>query len=229
MKKFLFITALFIASSFYAQNKDADAILKSLQNVFEGIKDYQVDMTISVDMSFIKVPKSKATLYFKQPDKVKLDSKGFAMLPKEGLTFSPGKLLDFDYSAFYMREEKLEGSTVDVIKIIPESDSARVVITTLWIDSNYKILRKIKSTTKNAGEFEINLSYGDPAGIKLPSSAEITFNLDGSKMPARLRNEIQKDSKDQKINDPMGGKVTIRYENYRINKGLSDDLFKEDQ
>jgi len=229
MFRILLIALLFLSNDAFTQDKDADEIIKKMQTVFDGIKDYKVDMTISVDMSFLKVPKSKATLYFKQPDKVKLDSKGFAMLPKEGLTFSPGKMLDFAYSAFYIKEEKVGESNTHVIKIIPNADTARVLLTTLWVDSKFNILRKIKSTTKSAGEFEIELTYADPANIKLPSTAELTFTFDQNKIPARIRDEIQKESKDQKNQNSMNGKVTIRYENYSINKGLPDDLFKEDQ
>ena len=79
-----------------AQVKDAEQILNEVKDKFNKIKDYEVDVSIFVDVDFLKVPESNAKIYFKQPDLVKLDSEGFALLPKEGVNFSPIKLLNQD-------------------------------------------------------------------------------------------------------------------------------------
>ena len=73
----------FISSILFAQTKNADEIITNVKNKFETVKDYQVDLKIEVDMEFLRVPKVSATVYFKQPDKMKMDSKDFAVLPKE--------------------------------------------------------------------------------------------------------------------------------------------------
>ena len=73
-------------SIIFGQTKDPDAILNKVKENFNKIKDYQVDIHIKIDVSFLKVPDSNAKIYFKQPDKVKIKSDQFALLPKEGLT-----------------------------------------------------------------------------------------------------------------------------------------------
>ena len=80
---------LFFASVIIGQAKDPDTLVAMVKNEFDKIEDYEVDVVIKIDINFLKVPESKAKIFFKKPDKVRLKSEGFALLPKEGLNFSP--------------------------------------------------------------------------------------------------------------------------------------------
>ncbi|MCB0745453.1 MAG: hypothetical protein KDC67_16215, partial [Ignavibacteriae bacterium] len=149
----------FISSILFAQTKNADEIITNVKNKFETVKDYQVDLKIEVDMEFLRVPKVSATVYFKQPDKMKMDSKDFAVLPKEGINFSPISMLNGDYTSIYVKEDTLENHIVDVVKIIPLSDSTKIILTTLWIDTKNNVIRKVETTTKNKGTLIAKLDY----------------------------------------------------------------------
>ncbi|MCB9248314.1 MAG: hypothetical protein H6613_07085 [Ignavibacteriales bacterium] len=135
----------FISSILFAQTKNADEIITNVKNKFETVKDYQVDLKIEVDMEFLRVPKVSATVYFKQPDKMKMDSKDFAVLPKEGINFSPISMLNGDYTSIYVKEDTLENHIVDVVKIIPLSDSTKIILTTLWIDTKNNVIRRSRN------------------------------------------------------------------------------------
>ena len=141
MKTIIFTLLMFTIAA--AQTRDPEAILNKVKNEFSKIEDYEVDVTIKIDINFLKVPESKAKIYFKQPDKVKLKSQGFALLPREGLNFSPSRLLNNDYTAIYSKLDSIDGRYVDVIKVIPMGDSSDVVLTSLWVDSTEHVLRKI--------------------------------------------------------------------------------------
>jgi outer membrane lipoprotein-sorting protein len=100
MKIFLiFLIISFEATISLAQKKDPDKILEDVKKAFNTVKDYVVDIEIKVDVNFLKVPNSKAKIYYKQPDKIHLESESFALLPKEGLDFSPFGLLKEKYTA----------------------------------------------------------------------------------------------------------------------------------
>ena len=140
MKKLIFFLAVPVI--IFCQSKDPYAILNKVKDNFERVKDYQVEALIKVNMEFLKVPDMKATIYFKQPNKLKLDSKEFAMLPKQAFNFSPTALLDNKYNAIYVGQDKIDGSVVSVIKVIPSSVSAGIILTTLWVDTEKNIVRK---------------------------------------------------------------------------------------
>ena len=65
------------------QSKGAGYVEKAIHK-FDGIKDYTVDVKVQVDMKAAQIPEMEAKLYYKAPDKVKIDSKGFFLMPKDG-------------------------------------------------------------------------------------------------------------------------------------------------
>ncbi len=232
MNKFLIIFLL-LAGTLYPQKKDADVILNRVKENFNRVKDYQVGVKIKVDVDFIKVPDMKAQLYFKQPDKLQLDSEGFAMLPKGGVNFSPSSLLSGDYTSFYEKDTTENGNKVCIIKIIPLGDASDIVLSTLWIDlTNYRI-NKVESTTKTQGTYVIELQYSPGSVYPLPSAMTFSFNLDKLNLPKGMSGDLNKmsgdnaKSKKESGERTTAGKVYITYEGYKINKGISDNVFKD--
>lgn len=228
MKKI--IVLLMFTAVLFAQEKDANKLLQKVTEHFEEVRDYKVEATIKVDVNFLRVPETKAVVYFKQPDKVKLDSDGFALLPKQGLNFSPTKLLQGDYTAVYTKADEIDGYTVDVVKVLPNSDSTDILLTTLWIDPEMDVIRKIEAATKKNGAFEIALEYDNDTKA-LPSSVVFSFNVSDLQIPASMTGEFADPDSEQnkkgKKNEPMVGTVTVLYRNYEINKGLPDSMFEE--
>jgi outer membrane lipoprotein-sorting protein len=222
MKKYLFLIFL-ITTVCFGQSKDPNVIIKNVRDTFKKVKDYSADIDVKVDVSFLKVPEMKAKIYFKQPDKVHIESDGFAMIPKDGLYTSPLFLLDGDYTAIYIRDEFFEGHNTSVVKIIPLNDKGDVVLSTLWIDQSGNQLRKVESTTKTNGTFVIILEYGNNK-FPLPASIKFTFNADRLKLS---RNSMEEENRSNKKKKSGGseGKVFLTYSNYVVNKGISDSIF----
>lgn len=229
MKKSIFIVILILSSALSAQQKNADKILKEVVDKFERIKDYQVDVQIKIDFSMVKVPDTKATIYFKQPDKVKVDSKGFAMLPKQSTNFSPMQFIQGDYTAIFVKTEQFAGNKLDVVKIIPNSDSTDVILSTLWIDQDLKVIRKIETTGKSSGTLQVELNY-ENKNQGLPSQVVFSFNLGNMDIPENVedgKNDSNRERVSGKRNVRMSGKVFMTYSNYKINTGLPDSLFEQ--
>jgi len=65
------------------------ALSDSLIQQFQRVQDYTVSVKISVKMPRFRMPKKKIKLTFKQPNKVKVEARGFAVVPKTGLALSP--------------------------------------------------------------------------------------------------------------------------------------------
>jgi outer membrane lipoprotein-sorting protein len=222
MKKYFFLIFL-ITTICFGQSKDPNVIIKNVKDNFKKVKDYSADVDVKVDVSFLKVPEMKAKLYFKQPDKVHIESDGFAMLPKDGLYTSPLSLLDGDFTAIYVRDELFDGRNTSVVKIIPLNDKGDVILSTLWIDQTGNLLRKVESTTKTNGTFVIILKYGNNK-FSLPENIEFTFNTGRLKLS---RNPMEEENNNTKKNNTgnTSGKVFINYSNYVVNKGIPDSVF----
>ncbi len=230
MKNFFILFLFSIITSNMAQIIDANELLQDVKQKFDEISDYEVDAMITVDVNFLQVPESNAKIYFKQPDRVKLESEGFAMLPKQGMNFSPAKLLNIEYTAIYVKQEILDNYKTEVVKIIPTDSEEDLILSTLWIDPEYNIIRKIESTTKNTGTNKIHLYYDDHLSIGLPDKVEFTFNIRNFQLPSSITMDF--DTKEEKPADnktEISGMVTVLYSNYIINSGIPDPFFEEEQ
>lgn len=231
MKKIALIFILLIGvSNLSAQAPEPKTILNKLREKFSTVKDYSVDVRIKIDVDFLIAPVTDAKILFKQPDKIRIKSEGFALLPKEGLNYSPTKILDGEYTSFFDSEQTLDGKRVYVIKIIPIGNNGNVVLSTLWIDKQQYILRKIETATKLSGVFTLDLSY-DPNLTKYPLPSKMVFSFDISKVsiPKTITGEIdEEEAKKKKKKRLTKGTVSLSYSNYEVNKGIDNSEFTEE-
>lgn len=232
MKNKFIILILFLSPAFFmisAQGADPYKLLDEVKNHFSEVEDYSVDASINIDVNFLKVPESKAKIYFKQPDKIKMESDGFALLPKQGINFAPSKLLKDDYTAIYIRAEQFENKPVSVIKVVPNNDKGGIILSTLWVDDASRIIRKVETTTREAGTIELILRYNGNEKIGLPSEAKFSFKVNSVEIPAAISGEFANpdENKSRHSEKDMSGTVVIKYSNYKINIGLKADFFSD--
>lgn len=225
MKKF-FIMLLF-AIPLFAQSSDPSLIMKKVIDRFQEVHDYQVDVSIKLDFDFLKAPESKAKLYFKEPDKTKFESDGFAMLPKQVFNFSPAKLLLFDYSAVYLKKEKIDDREVELIKVIPEVDTLNVSYFIFWVDAKSNLVRYIETIARPSNRVNMHLKYKDGFEYPLPSEVEISFYIETEGIPPEHHDEIVKQKKAAMGRRDLKGSVTVTYGNYKVNKGIDDSIFDD--
>ena len=227
MKNLLML--LLISGFMFAQNKNPQQILDDVTNKFDSVKDYQVEVTIKIDVDFLKVPETKAKLYFKQPDKTKFESEGFAMLPKQVFEINPGKLLSFDYTPIYVRDEKLDDINTAVIKIVPNSDSTNMLLSTIWVDVENSRVQKIETATKHGGAMTTVLAYNNESKYPLPSKVIVEFDVNAPApvTSANDQNSIVQNKRAVVGRRQLNGSVTLTYSDYKINEGLPDSLFDE--
>lgn len=225
MKRIILILLIFCFTSF-SQSKDPNVILNKVKEKFNTVKDYVVDVKIKIDVEFIKAPVTEAKIYFKQPDKIHFESENFALLPKEGINFSPSALLKDNYTAVYSKEDTVDGFKTSVVKVIPLNEQSKIVLTTLWIDQKDELIRKIETTAKTGGTFSIELKYNNNFNYPLPSHMEFNFNVDRMNIPQGINSDLQEDKK-RSNGEKRSGKVIIDYSNYKINEGIPDRIFEE--
>jgi len=224
-----FLALIFFFQLGFAQTKDGHEIIEKVKKKFSEVKDYQVDVKIIVDVNFLKVPPTEAKILFKQPDKVKIKAQGFAMLPKEGLNFTPHSLFQKEYTSFYERDEMYNGVNCAVIKVIPLGEVNQVILSTVWIDKQKSVIKKVESTTKMNGTFTIDFDYGTEGNSLLPSQMVFSFDVSKMNIPNNMAGAMNDDpdAPKKKKNKLSKGTVKVIYSNYKVNLGIDDSLFEE--
>ena len=189
------------------------------------IKDFTADVTVLVDVEGVKIPPVNAVYYFKQPNKGKIKSNGFALLPKNGIAYLPAILASNTLE--YVGVGKYTSSTgiiLQKIKAIPIDDN-EILMATLYINDISKLIEKAEITT-SSGQASVSFEYKGALHIRyaIPSSSEISFNIPTMMLPKSLTGDFSKESNKNKSKSTLG-KATIRYNNLKINKGIDDSLF----
>lgn len=209
-----------------AQDKNADLILDGVRKKFGAVKDYEARVKIKVDVDFVKIPEKSGTVWFLQPGKVKVKTPGFSLLPKRGMNFTPNQLFNGNYTAIYAREEKLGNILTQVIKVIPQSETDDIILSTLWIDTERNVIRKLETTTKSEGTFAMQFMF--PAEIRaydLPDKIIFNFDIRKNELPLGLTGDFENQRPKDKKGGNSRGTVTITYLDYIVNQGKATAVF----
>jgi hypothetical protein len=223
--KLLVLVLLFASVNLGAQTNDADAILKKAKDKYALIKDYQADVTIKIDIDFVKIPIKKAKVYFKQPDKVKFETNGFIMMHKKAMNFSIDNFIKGNVTTLYVKQEVIDKYAVHKIKIIPNDENSDMIITSLWIDVATFAIRKVEHHSKTTGSFVMTMAYAR-TDFNLPDVMNIQFDAGKNALPIPFDDPAEKAKSMGKKKATKGG-VTLTYRNFKVNQGVSDAIFLE--
>ena len=225
---FLFLLFSIFARPLFAQNEAA--LIKAVKAKLDKVSDYQANGRMSVDVSFINAPASKVVVYYKKPNRFKINKEGgISILPKGGVSVNINSLLTGDdYAVVPAGSAIIKGITTKVIKLLPLAETSEVVLTTLYIDEKALLIRKATVTTKESGSYEMELDFGKYSAWGLPDKMVFLFNTKDYKMPKGLTFEYEKgNTKKQETLKNKKGRVEVNYANYTINKGISDKIFAD--
>jgi len=226
MTKHRYLPALFfllaLANMPASAQQDAYTLLERVQSEYGAINDYRVEVEATVDMQGLSVPKMTATMYYKKPDKVHIESEGFAMLPRDAVGFHPDMFEKEQYDAVIQGEETIQGAACVKLKLLARSDSLRLQRATLFIDPARNVVLRMDADPGEGAAARADFTYNRVQGkYWLPKTIAISMSS-----PMHFRRPSAK-----KKTESDSGKATInlKYKNYVVNKGISDSVFKKDQ
>jgi outer membrane lipoprotein-sorting protein len=232
MKKLFLLFTAFISIATNAQEDAAKKLMQKVKAKYDKVTDYEADGKMKTNVVFIKAPIAKIKVYYKKPNKLKIKNEsGVSFVPKGSVNINMADVFESTkYQAIDAGTDKINGTTVKVIKVLPdEGDKSDLVLATLYIDETNLLVLKSKTTTKDNGSYELTMKYGDYASYGLPKSVEFSFNTKDYKLPKGVTfdydNGAGKDN--AKKPKPKKGKLEISYSSYKINKGVSDDTFNK--
>ena len=240
--KILFLFLL--ANSNALSNKNPEYIIKKTDDQFREINNYQVDMVISIAIPAFRMPKKKYKVYFKQPDKIKIKSRGFGLLPKTGMFTSPlenfSNLSNIRFSKDFSRtnpnEIMLVGDLVlDSLALDVPNEYARLTFkptVDVKVDTQNWVITQVLTKIDTVKIMEINNFYDvvdDSFYMPIRSTVEYYVK------DARLSKWINKDigtimGNNHNMNiesDMVKGLISVNYAKYRVNRGIKDSIFED--
>jgi len=238
----LFILILFFQFIFMNENEQINKFIKNTNHQYKKIKDYEVDIYVKMEVPAFRMPKKKYKVYFMQPDLIKINSKGFGILPKTGLFTSPTDNFDnLSNIKIYSNSENnnhdeiiLSGKIIlDSLKIeMPNEYSRLTFIPTVdvQIDTINWVIKSVITRIDTLKLFEIYNKYKFINNkYYMPIESEIKYFLKDKKVANWLNKDINSVIGDTKINNKnnemIEGNIFVRYDNYKINQGLSKSFF----
>ena len=218
---------------------DVEMVVDKTQKQFEKAFDYQVTMKIELKVPGFRMPKKKYKVFFKQPNKLKIKSRGFGMLPKTGIFTSPKDNFDNlknmrlistnnDNGQVYIKGEVI----VDSLKLKMPNEYAKLGFrptVTVKIDTNNWVINNIITELDTLKLVEIKNTYKKvDNNYIMPSASTVQYFIKDAKLSGWLKKDITSivgKNPLEKSNDMVEGKISIIYEDYIINKGIKDKIF----
>ena len=230
LKSFFLIGFILISAVSQAQ-QDVNALIKKVSAKIDQVNNYEADGKMKTNVTFLKVPESVVKIYFKKPNKLKIkNEKGISFVPKGAVSINLSNIINGGkYTALDAGIDKIGNTVVRVVKLLPEDDNADVVLSTVYIDEANLVIKKAKTTTRENGSYQLEMTYGKYTAYGLPDKIIFTFNTKDYKLPKGVTFDFD-DGKEVKKTTPDNlkknqGMAEITFDSYKINKGVLDSAF----
>ena len=210
---------------------DVNTLVKKVSDRIDQVNDYEASGKMKTDVTFLKVPESSVKVYFKKPNRLKIkNEKGLSFVPKGAVSINLSSILNGNkYSIIDAGTDKIGNTQVRVVKLLPEDDNAEVVLSTLYIDENNLVIKRAKTTTRENGSYQLEMTYGKYIAYGLPDKINFTFNTKDYKLPKGVTFDfddgtaVRKASADDAKKNK--GMAEITFDSYTINKGVANSIF----
>jgi outer membrane lipoprotein-sorting protein len=226
----LVLIAIFSTFVVKAQ-ENVNALIQKVNAKIERVNDYTAEGKMKTKVIFLKVPVSAVKIYFKKPNRLKIkNEKGISFVPKGAVSINISNIVNGEkYTALDAGMDKIGNTAVRVVKLLPTDDNADIVLSTIYIDEANLLIKKAKTTTRENGSYELEMTYGKYSAYGLPDKIIFTFNTKEYKLPKGITFDFD-DGESAKSNIPRGlnknkGQAEITFDSYIINKGVSDAMF----
>ncbi len=211
--------------------ENVNALIQKVNAKIEKVNDYTAVGKMKTKVVFLKVPVSAVKIYFKKPNRLKIkNEKGISFVPKGAVSINISNIVNGEkYTALDAGTDKIGNTAVRVVKLLPVDDNADIVLSTIYIDEANLLIKKAKTTTRENGSYELEMTYGKYSAYGLPDKIIFTFNTKEYKLPKGITFDFD-DGEAAKSNVPRGlnknkGQAEITFDSYIINKGVSDAMF----
>ena len=235
---------LWINILFSIERNEITRIIDKTDNAYQRVRDFEAKMIINLNVPGFRLPKKEYKVYYKSPNKVKVNTKGFGVLPKTGLFTSPRE--NFNNLKNIQLHKNIDTSTknsillsgtviADSLKAQFPNEYAKLTFTPtvdVVVDTNRWLIKSVTTRIDTIKLFHIKNLYSLINGeFYMPIESQVEYYIKDARLASWLNNDlsgIMKMGGDiKKSNDVVEGIINVKYENYKINLNLPDRIFKE--
>jgi outer membrane lipoprotein-sorting protein len=231
MKKYSMILPLLFSSVFQTFSQGQNILLQRIKEKLNLVNNYQANATMKTDVSFLRVPQANVKVYFEKPERIKIrNEKGISFVPKGAVTLSLYSIITGNnFTVIDAGSEYLFNKNVKILKIFPNDPSDNIILSTIYVDEKNSVILRAITTTKDNGTYQLDMKYGKYLQFGLRDNVLFIFNTKDYKMPKGVTFDY--DNASVRSNDTgrtvnTQGKIEIDYYSYKINKGVSDEIFQ---
>jgi hypothetical protein len=178
-------------------------------------------------MERVQIPKMHAELFFKKPDKVHFSSQNFLLVPREGIALNPLVLKEHYLTTSAVRDT-IDGKRLFKLILAAKDVKTRLRALSIWVDPINWTITKMETIPYEGRTLSMVFSYECQQGkYWLPSKLIVSFASESDKAQKDSSPSIDNQFEGVQRSLPRSGTVTVVYSNYKINIGLSDELFEK--
>ncbi|HEV8286988.1 MAG TPA: hypothetical protein VGQ09_21910 [Chitinophagaceae bacterium] len=217
--RYVFVLVSIVFINIRGHSQSAEELIQKIKEKLEKVNNYEADATLKTNVSFIKAPVANVKIYYNKPDKLKIINKnGISFIPKGSVNINFGSVF-INNKDFDIIDVGKDNSGLRIIKLLPKNDTADIVLSTLYIDEKNLLIKRSKTTTKENGTYELEMTYGKYSTYGLPDKIILSFNTKEYKLPKGVTLDYDNGTKknDERLKNKKGT-VEIVYNRYIINK-----------
>ena len=233
---------LFISMPVLAQEKSEAKLEPGPIQVFEAIirpyknlNDYTVKIQAKVMIPGLRIPDFAADLYFKKPDKLHIETKSFAPIPRNSGFFDPFQFDPGKNRITFKQTVNLDDIQAELYRVEPGESETRVRFYNVWVGGNPIRILQVENHSFKGTIALVKLTYmnveQDSGNWPLPEKVHVHLTFPEGMQSRDNSSFLIKDNPVSagriKPDEIQGeGDIYISYSDWRINTGLDDGLFQ---
>jgi outer membrane lipoprotein-sorting protein len=203
---------------------EALRVLAALEKKYAGLKDYVCDVKVHFAIETFRAPDLQARLFYKVPDKMRIESKRVVFFPRDGGYFNPAQFKQEEYTVLPLGYVTYDKRKAVQLRLIPKKIKGATQDMVLTIDIGKLLLKELILSQTGGKQVKAEFTYGTFASFELPTFTRLLLDLPAAEPGmAEGFNGLPPDTDEPKR---ITGEIAITYADYQVNTGLGDELFK---
>jgi hypothetical protein len=221
-KIFLCLVVLILLPRWSGAQGDDFHYLEPIEKKYAGLKDYTADVMVHFDLETFKAPDMEAKIYYKAPDKIRVESKRVIFFPKEGGHFNPALFKEKDYEIKVLKILPDAGKNTVRLRLTPKVMKRNLKRLILTIDTDRNIIPEMEVIQLDGRKMKAVIEYGKSDGFDLPTHIKLKIAI-----PSYETEGVKEFDQWVKKPKEVSGTIEMTYSNYIVNSGFKFDFFKD--
>jgi hypothetical protein len=198
------------------------------------------------------MPKKKIRMYYKKPGKIKVETRGFAILPKTGVDGNPSKFLDMlkhvteikrtirNNKPFYRIMGKVNQDSLK-IPVSVKTDEIPDITMDVFVNAKTWVITEVDVYLNSESVFTFKTDYIEVNEVMVPERSVFKIGVKGISRwttqnpfdfggPGSNRQDFENIAKNAGFDsekDEFVGEMILTFSKYKVNRGIDDALFIE--